>query len=90
MVVGAHGNLLTVHLVGNSVVKHVADYVKVMTSERLMDKTLCLARAKSGAVGVNEEALVPSVASPFSEIVVNLRRKLLAASHAYHAKFSVL
>ena len=61
---------------GITVVKHIADNVKVVSSERLVQERLCLTCAKSGTINVNKEGLLATVTTPFLQIVIDLIREL--------------
>ena len=89
MVIGAHRNVLAVHLVGNAIVKGIAVKINVVTAHRLVQKSLCLARTEAGAVYGCKEGFLTAVSSPFLEVVVNLRNELLASLHTDNAQISV-
>ena len=86
MLIGRHGDIITSHLIGNAVVKGVADDHDVKTSDRLLEKCLCLARSKTGAIDLYEIRFVG--ASAFSEIIVNTVCEILASLHGNYAKLT--
>ena len=86
MLVGGHRDISASHLIGDTVVKGVADDHNVKTSDRLLKKCLCLTRAEAGAIDLYEIGFV-SVAT-FSEIIVNAVGKSLASLHCNYAKLT--
>ena len=85
MVIGAHRHGLTVHTICNSVIENVTNNVNVLATHRVVDKTLTLTCAESGAKCLNEVGILACVSAPFLEVVIYLLCEFLAASHADHA-----
>jgi len=89
VIVGAHGNGLTVHLVGNTVIEAVNDNVNVVTAHRLTNEAFAFAGTETGAIGFNDEAFIFYVPAPFLKIIINFSGKLLSSLHSYDAKLTV-
>ena len=89
MIVRAHGYLLTVHFVGHTVIEGIAVNVNVVTAQGFVQQGLCLTGAKARALNRCDKGSVTAMASPFLEIVVNLKHKLLRARHTDNTKISV-
>ena len=87
MVVGAFFVSLTAHFIGNAVVEHIADDVKVKPANRTGDKSLCFSAAETGTLRTDKKALTAS--APFSDVIIDLRGKALAALHPDDTEFSV-
>ena len=84
VIVGAHGNGLTVHFVGNAVVENVANDEDIVSANGRVKIALAFACAESGAMCVYNERLVGS--SPFLKIVVDSLCEFLTAAHADDAE----
>ena len=78
---------LAAHFVGNAVVEHIADDIKVKSAHRTVYKSLSLAASEARALGADEEALLCT--APLSDVVIDLCGKALAALHADYTKFAV-
>ena len=87
MLVGGHGNSGTPHLIGDAVIKGVTDDHDVKTSDRLLEKSLCLTRTEAGAINLYEIGFIGT--SAFSEVVVNAISKSLATLHGDYAKLTI-
>ena len=88
MIVRAHRNRLTVHLVGNAVVKHVANNVNVISSQRLMNGALCFTAAETGARRIDKEGAFGIVATPLLQVGIDLCCKVLTSTHSNYAQIA--
>ena len=95
VIVGGHGHFTPIHLISDVVSSDVGQDVDVVAAHAVFDHSLALARAKTGAVRLNQE-IVPVGAHqgkergvlqgflllvPFHEPVVDLLPQFLAARH---------
>ena len=58
MIVGGHGHFTPIHLISDVVSSDVGQDVDVVAAHAVFDHSLALARAKTGAVRLNQE-IVP-------------------------------
>jgi hypothetical protein len=89
MIVRTHRNGVTVHIIGYAVIEDVTDDINVVTSERMMNSSLCLTAAESRAGGVDEEGAVTVMVTPFLKVKVHLACEILASLHTNYTEFSV-
>ena len=61
MIVGTHGNGLTVHLIGDAVIEHVANNEYVSAAHSIVKQTLTLAASETGTFRSDREALIGAV-----------------------------
>ena len=99
VVVGAHGDVHAVHLVGHAIVEHIGKDVQIMASNRLLQAALGLAGAEPGALRLQLIGL-PAIAdevrvvhhfsvplrTPIHQILVHFSGDLLAALHSDEAQ----
>ena len=88
VIIGAHGYGLTVHLVGNTVVKAVNDDINVVTAHGLPNKSLTFAGTETRAISLNNEAFILYVPTPLLEVIVYLCGKLLSSLHGDNTKLT--
>ena len=90
MVVGRHGNLLTVHGVGLTVVEAVGDDVNVMSAHGIVKHTLCFAGAESGAVCGDDEVFCIFAFTELVQILIDAINKAVAASHTDDTELAIV
>ena len=91
MIVRAHRNLDTAHIVGNTVVEAIGNDVYIPSAHRLMDQSLCLAGTETGAICIDHvcSRFIAVVVAPFLQVSIDLIHKLLTAAHTDDSQLTI-
>ena len=90
MIIGGHGNLLTVHGVGFAVVEAVGDDINVMSAHGIVKHTLCFAGTESGAVCRDDEVFCVLAFAELMQILIDAINKAVAASHTDDTELAIV
>ena len=88
MFIGTHGNVLSVHAVGHTVVEAVRENVDIVTAHGFMQKSLAFAGAETRAVRLGDIGNIRIVTSPLTQVKIHLLHEFLTAAHSNHAQFA--
>ena len=89
MVVRAHRHRHSLHLISDTVVKAVGNYIQVVTAHRLMQKSFRLARTESRAIRLSDKCCHPVMSAPLAKIRIYLTDKVLTSAHSYYGKLAI-
>ena len=101
MVVRRHDIIKTCHRIGQTVIAHVDEDVKILATDRLLDRTLAFSRTEAGSGGLHDKGVegiiiciihtfgLYALFSPVNEKSVDLCTDLLGALQRDNAEFSV-